>query len=163
MTKSVNASTVVTFSTNLSGDIVLEVDDRLQGLNKGNTDFRPGDSPGFLLFKTQNVSIVELLTTQGVIQTVGSDSMVIEEWVSIVREVTTNLKYPASSGSLSITQTYGDGGAGAAAQGTTLTFPTPRLATYKVRYTTSFLMYRVTGSFSGDGAPILIYAGGILT
>ena len=98
--KVVTASVVVNFSDAGEGDYVfsLEVDDRPEGLNRGNTTFRPGDNVGLLLFKTQNVNILEIVTTHGDMLSSGSSTKEVEDqWLTYASEPEASVSYPLSS------------------------------------------------------------------
>lgn len=159
MSSSLNASISVEFASNLDRAVLqVEVDSRADGLNKGKTTFYPGDSPAFLVFKTQDVSLEKILTTQGYVQSVGSGSFTVEEWVTCAMSRTVNLTRPASGG-VSILEYYGDLPKISSVYGATLTFAEKVLTSMKVSYTTQYQGYRVTGSL-GD-APVIVYVQGV--
>ena len=61
MTELVVATLNINFSadtTAAQGQIKLEIDDRPEGLNKGDTSFAPGDTAYFFLFKDENVTLL---------------------------------------------------------------------------------------------------------
>lgn len=158
MTNSLKSSLSVEFSSNLDRAVLqVEVDSRSDGLNKGKTTFYPGDSPGFLVFKTPEVSIEKMLTTQGFVQGAGGGSYTVEEWITCAMARTANLSKPAAGG-VSILEAYGDAPVVSDVYGTTVTFEKKILASIKVSYSVQFQGYRVTGSL-GD-APVLVYVQG---
>lgn len=95
-TLSVNFSAETTGS---EGAIKMEVDDRAQGLNGGDTSFEPGDSVGFWLFKDGNVTIEAGPTsTAGGITAAGSASKDIDEFIAFSNSDSGSLGYPTSGG-----------------------------------------------------------------
>lgn len=69
----ITTSLVVQFNQGEGNSILTaEVDSSPNGLNSGETQFVPGDSPGFLIYKTSNVVIDSITPSAGTISTVGS-------------------------------------------------------------------------------------------
>lgn len=157
MTNKLTSSVTVSFKTDIDGLLVMEVDDRPDGLNAGDTTFYPGDSPGFLVYKSAAVDIYNLRATEGAIATAGVGSRVVTEWLTCAMEKQARTKYPVSSG-LSIITAKGDSIAGYSVTEEGLTFPTKVLAVVEVQYTAIFSAYRLTGA-SGE-APVIVFAAG---
>jgi len=62
----VTATVTVGFGVTAGADSLLaEVDGRTGGLNKGKTNFRPGDDVYMLVYKSANVSIVDFVASHG--------------------------------------------------------------------------------------------------
>lgn len=101
MTEVVVATLNVSFDSTDStttGNIKLEIDDRVDGLNNGNTSFKPGDDAYYWLFKDDNVTVLEHLCTAGGISGVGSDSKAIDETITFTNSDSGSLGYPPSGG-----------------------------------------------------------------
>lgn len=156
--RSLSTSVVVQFASNLDGAILsVEVDGRPTGYNGGNTSFRPGDSPAFLVHKSPIVNILQILTTQGLVQYIGEEEDTVEEWVACAMEKEVRTKYPISAIN-SIVRSYGDPVTGYAMSNGVLRFPTPRLVSFLLSYKKKSLVYRITGSL-GE-APVIVYVVG---
>lgn len=83
-------------SSTTTGSIKLEIDDRADGLNNGNTSFKPGDDAYYWLFKDSNVTLEEHVATAGGIGSAGSDAKVIDENITFNNSDTGSLGYPPS-------------------------------------------------------------------
>ena len=82
-----------------SGVLKLEIDDREDGLNGGDTSFKPGDTPGFFLFKDDNVTLVVLpkaSASNPVPQGLGTKD--VDENVTFSNSDTASLGYPPQGG-----------------------------------------------------------------
>ncbi len=81
------------------GGIALEVDSRPDGLNGGNTSFRPGDDVHILRFITGNVNITVQQATAGSLAGAGSGLFdVLNLAVSFNNQKEVSLSKPVSSG-----------------------------------------------------------------
>lgn len=79
----VTASLVVNLDGGASSSILTaEIDGYADGLNNGNTSFAAGDQVGYLLFQTDDVSLLDHLTTSGTIVYKGTRDIPIEEFVA---------------------------------------------------------------------------------
>lgn len=102
MSEVVVATLNVTFDVdNADGDgnqgtIKLEIDDREDGLNGGDTSFAPGDDAFFFLFKDANVTLVTDVptSTAGGVSSAGSDVKEVEDQISFSNSDTSSLNYP---------------------------------------------------------------------
>lgn len=97
----VTASLTVSFSqttgTTSGNSPVLEVDDRADGLNRGNTSFRPGDPVYYLLYVPDGVTIQQHGVTAGSRSAAGEGSRQVEEILTFTDSQEASLQYPASS------------------------------------------------------------------
>lgn len=97
-TQTVIATLNVTFSADsssqASGNLKLELDDRPDGLNKGDTSFQPGDDVGYVMYKDDNVTVVEHESTAGGISAAGSMTKDVEEKVNFSNSDSGSLNYP---------------------------------------------------------------------
>jgi len=95
----VTATLTVNFgsdSASASGGLLLEVDDRANGLNGGNTSFRPGDSVAYLLYKSDGVTVTDHLVTAGGRSSVGGGSRQVSEILQFADSKEASLRYPAA-------------------------------------------------------------------
>ena len=74
-----------------------EIDDRDNGLNKGDTSFEPGDTAYFFVFKSDNVTISSMTATAGTIANAGAVNVEREEDVSFANSKEGSLGVPAIS------------------------------------------------------------------
>ena len=85
-------------SDSAGGALKLEIDDRKEGLNAGETSFKPGDKPGFWMFADSNVDvIVSPRSTSGGVTRAGSDSKDVDENITFSNSDTGSLNYPPNS------------------------------------------------------------------
>lgn len=94
----------VTFSedsSSTSGEIKLEIDDREDGLNNGNTSFKPGDSAAFFAFVDSSVTLEKVTATSGGVSAAGTGTKTVDEKISFSNSDTGSLSYPPS-GSVSL-------------------------------------------------------------
>lgn len=95
---------VATLNVNFSADttategvLKLEIDDREDGLNGGDTSFSPGDTVGFLMFKDSNVTVeYGPASTSGGVTGSGSASKTIDEYITFSNSDSGSLGYPPS-------------------------------------------------------------------
>jgi hypothetical protein len=100
---------VATLNVNFSADtaategvLKLEIDDREDGLNAGDTSFAPGDTVGFWMFKDSNVTVeYGPASTSGGVTSSGSASKTIDEYITFSNSDSGSLGYPPS-GSVSL-------------------------------------------------------------
>ena len=85
-------------STATQGVLKLEIDDREDGLNAGDTSFQPGDTVGFWLFKDSNVNLITAtpISTSGGVTSAGSASKEIDEYLTFSNTDSSSLGYPPS-------------------------------------------------------------------
>lgn len=98
----VTASLTVSFGANTGASggsgLVLEVDDREDGLNHGNTSFRPGDPVHYLLYVADKVSVLKHGVSAGTRSAAGNGARVVEEVLTFTDSQEASLRYPASTG-----------------------------------------------------------------
>jgi len=85
-------------ATTSSGTLKLEIDDRADGLNGGNTSFKPGDDAYYFMFKDDNVTVVQHVVTAGGTAPSGSGTKVIDENVTFTNSDSSSLGYPPDGG-----------------------------------------------------------------
>lgn len=104
MTEVVVATLNVNFAEDseaTGGVLKLEIDNRSNGINGGDTSFEPGDDVGFFMFKDSNIDIIAGPTsTSGGITTAqpSSGSKQLDEFISFSNSDSGSLGYPPSSG-----------------------------------------------------------------
>lgn len=78
------------------GILKLEIDDREDGLNGGDTSFAPGDDAYFFLFKDDTVTLITTMpkSTAGGVSGAGSGVKAVDENISFSNTDTSSLGYP---------------------------------------------------------------------
>ena len=85
-----------------------EVDSREDGLNGGRTSFNPGDSIYILLFKTDNVTTLHSVASQGSLTYQGTTDFEVEGFAEYPNENESSLSYPVPSGAVVTKQWLGN-------------------------------------------------------
>jgi len=117
-----------------------EIDSREDGFNGGETSFIPGDSPIFLVYKSDELSLT-LESSTGGTQSYASGTIEQEEWLIFANEKTRSLNKPPAG---NVTLKYYAGVNGASVVGDQITLPTKGLAVYRATYDAKFLAYKMT-------------------
>ena len=79
------------------GELALEIDDRPDGLNGGKTSFVVGDSPGYLLYLSQGLTLAVHVATTGVIVDMGATTrQILGEAVVVTKDSPGRLRYAPS-------------------------------------------------------------------
>lgn len=99
MTEVVVATLNINFeadSSSTSAVLKLELDDRADGLNGGDTSFAPGDDAYFFLFKDDSVTLVTStpMVTAGGVSSSGSGTKEVDENLTFSNSDTSSLGYP---------------------------------------------------------------------
>lgn len=102
--KIVTTSVTIGFTKNEQTDanFSAEVDTRDNGLNEGNTSFKPGDSVGILLYKGLTIANVKGTPTSGLLTEGALIDVEQEETISFANEDSFSARYPVNSGTASI-------------------------------------------------------------
>lgn len=163
MSNVVSTSLVVSFTqasgAGTGGSLTAEIDSRPDGLNNGVTQFLPGDSPAFLVHKSEGVSIDEMLASEGTIESLGPITMTIEEDVMFTKSNQGRLNKPASGGITVMRQTPGSPAIQTLGQNLVTTSDNSVvLAVYHVRYSSQADAYRLVGA-SGTVTAVVYIAG----
>ena len=159
MTKPVRTSLFISFSSNLSREVLqIEVDGRLEGGNRGRTQFYPGDSVHLLEYRTGSVSIIERFTTDGGLVVLGTGTKDITEFVTVSGANVGSTTRPIFGG-FSLLRYWGKPVTIAGYAGSTINLQSETVAVLEVRYTTQFTVLRLSGA-SGE-APVIVYVMGI--
>lgn len=88
-----------TTSVETDGMLKLEIDDRADGMNGGDTSFAPGDSVYYFLYNDDNVTVLEHFVTAGGIGSQGSVTRAIEdEKITFSNSDSASLNYPPDGG-----------------------------------------------------------------
>ena len=151
----VTASIVVSFGKDADSDAILiaEVDDRsLQegGLNNGRTQFLPGDTVTYLVYKHKLSSTTHKSSAGTISQGLVNRSRQIEEVVTFFDTVEGSVRYPIYS--LDSVEWLGNNlGAMAAPGGTQLRAATPGVGVAIVKYTAQFDVWRLNSPSQING------------
>lgn len=155
MANVVKTSIAVQFADDVGDtDLLLkaELDSREDGLNNGNTTFRPGDSAGILVYRSPEITTLSTYITAGSLVPAGTGNILIErEELTFTDNETPNqeisLNYPVTSGF-----TYKwlgiDGGPLQLVNNTKIVKPQAGLGVALISYTTSYVAYRLTSPTS---------------
>jgi hypothetical protein len=97
-TNVVTTSFTVSFGSATAGQVLkAEVDDRADGLNKGNTSFLPGDDVGWLLFKSAGVTVDAKVSSLGSLSGAGTGTKEVVDVLQFANEATASLNYPCTA------------------------------------------------------------------
>lgn len=82
-------------TTAAEGQLKLEIDDREDGPNGGDTSFQPGDDVYYLMFKDSNITVLEHFSTAGGISSGGTNyTKSVVEYVNFNNSDSSSLGYP---------------------------------------------------------------------
>lgn len=132
--------------------LVLEVDDRPDGLNGGRTSFYRGDEVYLLLYAGPSVTIRAARATAGDFRRSGSGQRAVDQTVTVSGSDSISLTYPAAS--ISSRNWVGSGlalpGLTAAPAGSQdgpgrIIWPVQVAGLYRVQYSASYIAYRLAG------------------
>lgn len=160
--RSVSTSLTLSFSSDTDGGMLsMEVDGRPDGLNRGVTSFYRGDSPGILLFKSHDVTLLTLRATEGSVAEIGSTDIPTEEYLTCAFTTSASISKPSNNGRFTVTGVWGDALGTYTIADNTIQFSSPVLAVLRVEYTAVARTLRLVGA-SGD-APVIVFAQGVKT
>ena len=140
------------------GAIRMEIDDRPDGLNNGDTTFRPGDEVGYLMF-APGITIQQHFATAGSIVSAGAGAKVIAgddaDYIVFAQSREQSLAYPAAGG-LSSSEWLGsvydldgnviaDPAISIVDNGATVRVPEKVTGLLKLEYNAPYVGYRLTG------------------
>jgi hypothetical protein len=159
----ITASLVVEFDAggDEEGILIAEVDSFETGLNQGNTNFVPGDSPGFLIYKTSNVVIDSITPSAGAISSLGSGFTPepIEDHLIFTDERTIGVSKPIYSGFTS--KWLGNHLGAVTITEQNVTAANQGVGVLKISYNSFFQKYRLTNVptvLNGETSfPVVIY------
>lgn len=133
-----------------SGRLSAEIDSRPDGLNGGKTNFNPGDTAHFLVFKSDDVVIDEVTASAGSITAgVASDYEIKDEWVNFIDTDEANPAKPISSGLTY--QWFGNNLGAVRYLNGKLISDVKGVGVLKISYRTAFLPYSVNSPSSING------------
>lgn len=142
------------------GILKAEIDDRPTGYNSGVTNFVPGDSPVFLVFKTSNVTIDRMESSLGTISSVGSGTKEIEEFITFADTREASPGYPVSGG---FSYEWFGGSGSPTVSESKITIPAKTVGVMKIKYDAKFSAYRLSSPTSYNGVttfPIVVFIAG---
>jgi hypothetical protein len=146
MAGAITTSLVVQFGSDTDDSYTLsaEIDSRVEGFNKGNTSFLPGDSPYYLVYKSPELTLSTVQSTGNSVNS-GTTDIDVVEYITFANSKTQNLSKPPV-GSVTLTQLASVGTPGTLSRdGQTLYYAEPAIAVVKAEYTTRPSVYRMTG------------------
>ena len=129
-----------------------EVDSRVDGLNLGVTNFLIGDSPGFLVYKSPNVTLKQPECTSGSANSAGSFNVEQTEIITFAKTNVATLSKPAVGNSVAWTLIGGQS-ATLTVNGNIVTASAPILAVYQAKYQAAAIGYRLAGVTAVGGIP----------
>ena len=150
----VTASIVVTFGQAAQDDAILmaEIDTRPAsegGLNKGRSQFAPGDSVNYLIYK-HKITNTEHRCSAGSVSRVTSGQRQVEELVTFLDSADASVQYPIAT--LDSFEWLGNQlGPVSAAGGQALRAASSGLGVALVRYTTRFEVWRLNSPAQING------------
>lgn len=106
----VTTSLVVTLGDTGGDDSLFnaEVDGRDDGLNNGNTSFQPGATIFILLFKTDDVTTLDAITSKGNLVKQGTSQYAVTGFAEFANETESSLSYPVPAGASLTTRWLGN-------------------------------------------------------
>lgn len=119
--------------------LTAEVDSRLDGFNKGNTKFIPGDSPAILVYRSPELSL-QLIASTGSLGSLGTGTIDVEEYLIFANEATAQLSKPPQG---SVTLKRLSGPTGARVVGKEVVLSQAGVGVYKANYKAKYDAYRL--------------------
>lgn len=151
-----NATIRVQFGTQdesgTSGHLSAEIDSRPDGLNGGRVSFNPGETVYILVYKSDNVSITDTISSAGSLSAHGSAVVTITDELMFEDDDTAQLSRPAMS-SLSQSVWYGRNLGNITLQSDKITVKASSkgVAVAKVTYETQALVYALSSPTTLNG------------
>lgn len=166
MATTVTTSLVVNFEAG-DADAVLdaEIDDRDDGMNKGNTSFVAGDRVGYLIYKTSNVALQNQIASAGSLISRGTEVIAVEEFIAFANEKEVALPRPVYSGWTSPVWYGRNLGGVTVVNETTARIGTEGVGVCKVKYNTLAYKWELQSPSSLNSETtfdILIYVPGVV-
>lgn len=154
----VTTSITVDFSSSNPNSILkAEVDSRADGFNNGVTTFVAGDSPVILLIKSSDVTVDQVVFSEGGYASKGSGTIEVEEWLTYAMVKEGNLANPPS-GPITIEAHTGSANSFTLSDFTKVMSDVAFVGAVKVKYSYAYDAYQLVGA-SGT-APVVIYIKG---
>lgn len=156
-----NATIRVTFGNGSSSapgaHLSAEIDDRASGLNAGKTSFAPGDAVWFLVYKSDNVQIDDVVPSAGSVEAGAPFAITLEQEVEFSDTNSGTIQVPAES--ITAVLWYGNSLGDPVLQSdkTTLIVPTKGVGVCKVTSIATAYPYKLLSPASvpaADGSPL---------
>lgn len=162
----VTTSIVVEFKQVGNSLLTAEIDSRPSGMNNGRTSFSPGDSPVFLLFKSDDVTVDRIISSYGTVLSVippppGMDLYEVEEWITFADTDEASLTKPYYTGLTY--EWYGTNLGTLTPKGTSIRAATKGVGVAKVKYYSRFTAHSVPSPLTMNGKTdfqILVFVAG---
>ncbi len=158
----ITTSLVVEFTTGEEdGLLTAEIDSFETGLNGGDTNFVPGDTPGFLIYKSSNVIIDSITPSVGSIADLGSGFTpeLVEDFLTFTDSRTVSVNKPIYSSFSS--KWLGNNLGGVTRTEINVTAANSGVGVLKVEYNSFFSKHRLTNVptvLNGETSfPVVIY------
>lgn len=144
MANTITTSIVVNFDPgDAGGMLIAEVDGREDGYNNGETSFRPGDSPTFLIYASSNVTVDAIETSCGYTTNLGGGQSDESELLSFASAREAKPGKPISAEAIG--KWLGVQGGAFTLGETNVTIPDKAVAVLKVDYKSSFVAHKLEG------------------
>lgn len=145
MPEKITTSITIDFSSSdgASGILKAEVDNREEGFNEGNTTFYAGDSPVFLLYKSDNVTILKIESSYGSVSSIDTGTIDQEEFLIFAGAREASPAYPIKSGFSS--KWIGKSGGSVTAEESQILLTKDFTGVLKVNYKSFYTAYRLSG------------------
>ena len=143
----VTATLVVNFGASAGAEgagLILEIDDRAEGLNGGNTQFGPGDPVGYLLYQSAGVTVTDHVVTAGGYSSQGAGRRAVEEVLQFADAKEASLRYPAA-GAVELTWIGRAGGSPSLRGEQTVVLQETGIGLLRARYQAAFSAFRLSG------------------
>lgn len=129
-----------------SAGLVIEVDDRDDGLNGGKTTFRPGDSVHYLVYLPPGFSISQHIVTAGSRSGAGSGNRTVtDELLLFGFSDSARLRYPSTGSASLIWQGVSPGTPTLQDDRQTVLIPEEGLGILKANYSAPYSAFRLSG------------------
>lgn len=148
MATEITTTLVVNFRGGDASDGVLraEIDGRADGLNLGQTRFGAGSSPGFLIYKSSNVTLTSITPSTGSISNEGSFDVEQEETLNFAKDQQASVQRPIKNGVLTSFKWLGtDLGTPVVNDETTISVPSVGVGVLKITYDSIAIGRRLNG------------------
>ncbi len=141
----ITTTLVVNFRAGSGGAGVLTaaIDSREDGFNNGKSSFGAGDSPTYLITKTDDVTVNSQTPSLGLVQFVASGEITENQFLHFPFEREQSLSFPAKVGSLTSKWIGTDLGAVTVVDQVTVRSTLTGVGVLKVTYQRKFLAYQI--------------------
>ena len=166
MANTITTSIVVNFGEDDQGILTAKVDDRPNGYNSGETSFAPGETVGFLVYSTSNVSVNTPIPSLGSVQQItGAQTESQDEFITFENTNKSSSSLPIRSG-FTYEWIGTNLGAVTVSDQQTVIAANKGVAVLHITYNTQFVPWRLTNiptTVAGESSfPVLIFISGTI-